>query len=428
VAENRVAENRVPENRVAENRRHDTGVVRHGRLKRSNPVTTLLSLLGICLAVILVSTAAVSALAAWQFTSEVSANAIDITGTDETPPPVNIGSFEAGFNVLLVGVDNDAAQGVAYGERDTTLNDVNILVHVSADHTDAVVVSIPRDLIVAQPSCTNPDTGQQFAAESAAPINQAMGRGGLPCVVDTVEGLTGLDIPFAGLVSFRGVVAMSDAVGGVPICLTEPIDDPLAGLSLPQGISVVSGETALGFLRSRHGVGDGSDLSRISSQQLYLASLMRTVKGNGTLTDLPRLLFLANTAARNIQLSKSLAYPETMVSMALALRDIDLDRVVFVQYPGDTEDPAYPGKVVPIRSLADAMFAKIAADEPFSLTPEKPQGPVVADPPADGGAGAVPPDAALPDAAPPEPTPVPEVIDGLTGRTAADESCARAAG
>jgi hypothetical protein len=156
---------------------------------------------------------------------------------------------------------------------------------------------------------------------------------------------------------------------------------------------------------------------------------MRTVKGDGTLTDLPRLLFLANAAAQNIQLSSNLAYPETMVSMALALKDIDLDRMVFVQYPGDTEDPRYPGKVVPVSPLADAIFAKIAADQPFSLTAEEPS-PAVTEPPADGGAA---PPAATP-AATPAPTPAatpapgPEVIEGLTGRTAADESCAQAAG
>ena len=140
---------------------------------------------------------------------------------------------------------------------------------------------------------------------------------------------------------------MSDAVGGVPICLSAPIDDPEAGLNLPEGRNVVSGENALAFLRSRHGVGDGSDLSRISSQQLYLASLMRTVQGNGTLTDVPKLLSLANAAAKNIKLSTNLAHADTMVSMALALKDIDLSRLVFVQYPGTTGDPDFPGKVMP---------------------------------------------------------------------------------
>ena len=398
-------------------------------------MTGILGTVALVLAVLLVSGTALAAFALWQVSSTVAANSIDIDGRGDGPPPA-IGSYENGFNLLIVGVDNDAAQGATYGERETALNDVNILVHVSADHSNAVVVSIPRDLIVGHPQCTDAGTGEVFGALAAAPVNEAMGRGGLPCVVTTVEELTGLDIPYAGLVSFAGVVRLSDAVGGVPVCLTEPVDDPQAGLTLPAGTSIVSGDTALAFLRSRHGVGDGSDLSRISSQQLYLASLMRTVRGDGTLTDLPRLYSLANAAANNIHLSTSLAHTDTMVSMALALADIDLDRLVFVQYPGSTEDPDFPGRVVPIRDLADTMFAKIAADEPFSLSPAPATGdPLVVGPPvapaevpAGGEAGdpetEVPPSPTPPPLTP-TPTPAPERLEGLTGRTAADDSCAQ---
>ncbi|MCU1447680.1 MAG: LytR family transcriptional regulator [Cryobacterium sp.] len=146
------------------------------------------------------------------------------------------------------------------------------------------------------------------------------------------------------------------------------------------------------------------------------------MRGDGTFTDLPRLLALANVASRNIQLSTSLAYPETMVSMALAIKDIDLDRLVFVQYPGATDDPAYPGKVVvPIRGLADTLFGNIAPDEPFSLAAQAPpEAPVVAEEPAaEQPVGTPAPTNAA--------TPAPEVVEGLTGRTAADESCAEAA-
>ncbi|WP_248283204.1 LCP family protein [Cryobacterium arcticum] len=404
---------------MSERRAQIKGIARHGRLQRNGTVRGVFTVLAASLAVLLVSTVAVGGIAVWQLSDKISSNAIDIGGSDEAAPPPNLGAFENGFNILIVGVDNDADQGLSYGERDATLNDVNILVHVSADHSNAVVVSIPRDLIVPHPECTNADTGEEFSAMSGAPMNEAMARGGLPCVVDTVEQLTGLDIPYAGLTSFSGVVQMSDAVGGVPICLTEAIDDPLANLSLPAGTSVVSGETALGFLRSRHGVGDGSDLSRISSQQIYLASLMRTVQGDGTLTDLSKLYALATAASQNIKLSTELARTDTMVSMALAIKDLDLERLVFVQYPGTTGDPDYPGKVMPTQDLADSMFAKIAADEPFSLAPTEPiEEPVVVDPPVEAPEGTVPPETV-------EATP--EVIEGIPGRTAGDESCAQAA-
>ena len=399
-------------------RQQHTGIARHGRLTPARPVRTALAFVALSLAVILVSGVAVAGLAFWQFTSTVTANSIDLNGTDVPDAAPSIGSYETGFNILIVGVDNDSEQGGAYGERDSTLNDVNILVHVSADHTNAVVVSIPRDLIVAHPSCTDMNTGEEYSSMSARPVNEAMSRGGLPCVVTTIEKLTGLEIPFAGLASFDRVVRMSDAVGGVPICLSEAIDDPLADLNLPAGTSVVSGSTALAFLRSRHGVGDGSDLSRISSQQIYLASLMRTVQGDGTFTDLPKLFSLATAAATNIKLSTNLAHTDTMVSMALALKDIDLSRLVFVQYPGTTEDPNFPNKVVPLQDLADTMFAKILADEPFALAAADPE--PSDEPTTETGTGTpVESDAPVVEAAP-------EVLGGLTGRTAEDQSCAQA--
>ncbi|TFD55746.1 LytR family transcriptional regulator [Cryobacterium frigoriphilum] len=398
------------------------GIARHGRLKRSNPYATALKLVAAVLTVAVVSTSAVAAVAVWSFSKTVDDNAIDITGGDAAAPVPQLESYENGFNVLLVGIDNDATQSAAYGERDGTLNDVNILVHVSADHSNAVVVSIPRDLIVPHPTCTDAESGAEFSAMAARPINEAMSRGGLPCVVKTVSELTGLTIPYAGLISFDGVVQMSDAVGGVPICLTAAVNDDSAGLYLPSGTSVVAGDTALAFLRSRHGVGDRSDLARISSQQIYMASLMRTVQGNGTLTNVPTLINLANAAATNIKLSTSLANIDTMVSMALSLQDIDLNRLLFVQYPGTTRDADFPGKVVPVEAVAAEMFAKLATDEPFTLPGTTPTPEPTTDAP-------VPVETSTPvpsEIVVPTPQPTAQAVDGLTGQTAQDDSCAQA--
>ena len=396
------------------------GIARHGRLKRSNPYASALKAVAMVLAVAVVSTSSVAAMAVWSLNQKVDDNAIDITEGDSLAAEPELESYENGFNILLVGIDNDATQSAAYGERDATLNDVNILVHVSADHNNAVVVSIPRDLIVPHPTCTDAESGDEFSAMAARPVNEAMSRGGLPCVVKTVSELTGLAIPYAGLISFDGVVHLSDAVGGVPICLDAAIKDPAAGLDLPAGTSIVAGDTALAFLRSRKGVGDRSDLARISSQQIYMASLMRTVQGNGTLTNIPTLVNLANAAASNIALSTSLANIDTMVSMALALKDIDLDRLLFVQYPGTTEDSDFPGKVVPIDAVADEMFAKLAADEPFALPGTTPTPAPTTDAPV--------PVETSPPSEPALPTPEPTVqaLDGLTGQTAQDDSCAQA--
>jgi LCP family protein required for cell wall assembly len=412
--------------------------VRHARTSPRGAWTRILSLVAIVVAVAVVSAGGIATIAAWTFTSKIEANAVDIHPEQkgEQAPPA-IGALEGGFNVLIVAADNDANQNQdLYGERDgATLNDVNMLLHVSQDHKTAVAVSFPRDLIIAHPECERGD------AMSAAPINEAWGRGGLTCVVATVGALTDLEIDYAVSMTFDAVIALTDAIGGVPICLTGRVTDEnvvypdengeLQHLDLPAGITEVKGGLAAGFLRSRHGVGDGGDLSRISSQQQYLSSLVRKMKSNDTLGDFGKLYSLASVVAdpKYFTLSTRLTKVDTMVSMAQALRTIDLDNITFVQYPGTTDDPDYPGKVVPIQDSADALFALIAEDQPFMLgadsqpvgsttvpvAPTDPEAPVDPAVPADPS---VPIDPETPDAG------APPVLDGITGSTAQQETCA----
>ncbi|WP_374945597.1 LCP family protein [Agreia sp.] len=412
--------------------------VRHARSPLHGSWARVLRLGAVVAAVALVSGTSIVAITTYSLTSRIQENSVDIGAEGEAPPPA-IGAYEGGFNLLVVGVDNDSGQTDDDGERgDAILNDVNVLLHVSQDHSNAVAVSFPRDLIIPHPECVDP-TGGTFESMSARPMNEAMQRGGLPCVVDTVENLTGLDIPFAGVVTFDAVVQMTNAIGGVPICLTgRMLDDNVEyvdrdgvkrHLDLPAGITEISGGEALGFLRSRHGVGDGSDLGRISSQQQYLSSLVRKIKSNETLTDLSKLYPLANVVADNVKLSSSLTNVDTMISMAQALRTIDLDKITFVQYPGTTNDPDFPGKVVPVQSAADQLFALITADQPFQLGADsqgvgsttEPSAPADPDVPADPEGPVdpeVPVDPATPDAG------APPVLEGVTGSTAQQETCA----
>jgi LCP family protein required for cell wall assembly len=409
-------------------RRQTAGPVRHGRLHTPSPVGLVLRGLAIALAVVLVSVGGVAAYAITGLAQQVSDNAVDISGGEEIAAPPLLGAFEGGFNMLVVGTDNDPNQGDTFGERDATLNDVNILLHVSADHQNAVVVSFPRDLVIAHPECTDPASGEIFPAMEAESLNEAFSRGGLACVNTTIESMTGLAINYAAATSFNGVIEMTNAIGGVPVCLVEPIFDSDSGLDLPAGTSVIQGQMALAFLRNRHGVGDGSDLSRIASQQQYLSSMARTLKSAETLTDISKLYGLASAAASNIQLSTSLKSLDSMVSLALTMKDVDLNNIVFVQYP-TAEAYDDPNKVVPQQELADALFAKVVADQPFTLADGSTGtgSTVVEDPAAEAPA----PDPAVTEAAPGEPAVTevptgPEVIEGLTGQTAAEQTCANA--
>ncbi|RDV43669.1 LytR family transcriptional regulator [Leifsonia sp. ku-ls] len=335
--------------------------VRHGRLKQHHPLSFLLKIFVAVVAVVGVTGVSLAAYAAVDVVSSVkkSVKLVDAKGNESTP---GVGAMNGAFNVLLAGSDSGGGNA-AYGERDENLNDVTMLLHVSADHKNATVVSFPRDMFVSIPSCPDPKGGS-FDAMSRQKINNSLSYGGLACTVLTVEKLTGLDIPYAGVIQFDGVIEMSNAVGGVPVCVAGDIKDPYTGLDVKAGQNVLQGSQALAFLRTRHGVGDGSDLGRISNQQVFLSSLVRTIKSADVLSNPVKLYGLAKAATSNITLSESLNNPTTIVSMAMALKNVDVSKVVFVQYPNHYVD----GGVAPTVDAADQLMGALRNDQPVVVT------------------------------------------------------------
>ncbi|GGI42338.1 transcriptional regulator [Cnuibacter physcomitrellae] len=390
--------------------------IRHRRASRRTPWLVLVRWMAIGAAVIVAATVGVVGVAVASLSQQLSDNAVDLGTTPTVAPPL-LGPYPGGFNLLVVGTDNDPNQADSYGARSATLNDVTILVHVASDHQSATIVSLPRDLVIAQPACVDPATGTTASAVSARPLNEAWGRGGLACVAATVSDLTGMSIPYAAATSFAGVVNITDAIGGVDVCLTGPITDPYSGLDLPAGHSIIQGDTALAFLRSRHGIGDGSDLSRIGSQQQYLASLVRTVKSQSTLTDVTKVFGLAQAAAQNIRPSTSLQSVDAITSLALTLKDVDTSRIAFVSYPVTTyvNDS---NKVQPAQATADQLFLAIKNDQSISLSGGTTATGSTAIPPAAGAP--TPPSTNTPAADAPPAT----AVQGITGQTADEQTCA----
>jgi LCP family protein required for cell wall assembly len=418
--------------------------LRHGRSAPRSGSRTVLGFIGAALSVVLVATVSIAGIAVWDITR--SANEGIALANDQKIP--DIGAIEGGVNFLLVGSDSREGTDANVFDADpgSTLNDVNILLHISADHSNATVVSFPRDLVVRYPDCPDVDGDGYGGGGWTGPINATLNEGGLPCVVLTVEQLTGLSIPFAAMIQFNGVIEMANAIGGVEVCVAEPIEDEYTQTFLDAGMHNLSGLQALQFLRTRHGVGDGSDLGRISNQQVFLSSLVRKLKSAQTLTNPVALFGLGKAAISNMTLSNSLNSIDTMVSIAMALKDIPLENVVFVQYPGSTGGAGvYTGKVQPRQAEADALFAAILADQPVGLSGTTGNGSVVdpeaaakaaaaaevaaaaaakaakkaakASPSATGTATAAPVTSA---------TPAPEVAvlpDTVNGQTAGDYTC-----
>ena len=383
---------------------------RHGRLPRHGAVKPILAIVGAALSVVLVSTVSVAAIAAWQIGSSF-APGVDIGQEGEAPPAV--GPIDRPVNILLVGSDSGGGNA-AYGERGENLNDVTILLHLSPVSNSAIAVSIPRDLYV-------PITGCEDGNPGTRKINEALTYGGLACAVSTVEALSGLNIEYAAKIEFDGVIAMSNAVGGVTVCVAEPIHDLQISFDLEAGEQTLSGWNALQFLRSRHGVGNGSDTTRISNQQLFLSALMRKIKSEGTLTNPLTIYSLAKAAASNMQLSTSLSSLDTMASMAKAVKDIPLANIAFVLYPsGETVVNGVSG-VAPKKGDAQILMDAIAADAQIVVTGDPGGGAIAGEDvvetptPTPTGSGA-------PTIAPEGPAVV-ELPSSITGQQATQQTC-----
>ena len=332
--------------------------------------------------VVLAGTFAVGAGSYFFITNQLSASGIEVYSTDgnsfDLPTPEDI---DGPINVLLVGSDTREGQGsTAYGPVGSALADVIILVHISRDRQNAVAMSIPRDLMVAVPACPNPEGGDPYPAREFAQINSTMTKAGPACTLLAVQQLTGVTIPYLAVIDFKGVIAMSEAIGGVDVCVATTIDDEYTNLYLEPGEHTLIGDEALAFLRTRHGVGDGSDLSRISNQQVFLTSLVRKLKDEGALTN-PFTMFRLGTAAlSNMTLSKSLTDLGVIFGLAKQVNDVDLNKITFIKLPVYDLDGEYAGRVAPSPERAAELFELMASDKPLVLAEANPgSGAVVAE-------------------------------------------------
>lgn len=319
--------------------------------------------------VVLAGTFAVGAGGYFFLSSQLSASGIEVYSTDgdsfDLPTPEDI---DGPINVLLIGSDTREGQGTTeYGPVGSALADVIILVHISRDRQNAVAMSIPRDLMVPVPECPNPEGGEPYPARDFAQINSTMTKAGPACTLLAVQQLTGVTIPYLAMIDFKGVIAMSEAIGGVDVCVASPIEDSYTNLYLEAGEHTLIGDEALAFLRTRHGVGDGSDLSRISNQQVFLTSLVRKLKDEGALTN-PFTMFKLGTAAlSNMTLSRSLTDLGVIFGLAQQVNDVDLNKITFIKLPVYDLDGEYAGRVAPSPERSAELFELLASDQPLVL-------------------------------------------------------------
>ena len=200
---------------------------------------------------------------------------------DKVPASANVALADtAGTNWLLVG--SDSREGLTKAERKelhtgkdegSQRTDTIMIIHID-DNGKPTLVSLPRDSYVTIPAHIALDGSS--IEDRKNKINTAYGKGGVPLLVETVERNTGLHIDHYMEVGFKGIRDITDAVGGVNMCVPADVTDENSGLNLLAGCQELDGKNALAYVRMRYADPKG-DLGRIERQQQFLSSVMKKV-------------------------------------------------------------------------------------------------------------------------------------------------------
>ena len=289
--------------------------------------------------------------------------------------PVNL--HPQAENIMVLGSDSRQGLSNAYGSGLVTdQSDTLMIIHIPADRKWAEVMSIPRDSWVNIPACEMGDG--QMSAPQQFKINEAFAIGnldgnhtalGVACTVKTIEQDTGIYINHFIVVNFTGFENMVAALGGVYECNPTPINDPNSNLHLAAGTHLLTPAQALGYVRARYTLGDGSDLQRIDRQQAFMSSLVSRVKSE-LLNPIAIYQFL-DAATRSLTIDSQLGGITGLYNLGESLRGIPSSKIAFFTIPNIPRGNVVPGdtaNVVWTQPEDSRIFASFRNDVPASST------------------------------------------------------------
>ncbi|WP_037680322.1 LCP family protein [Streptomyces griseus] len=265
------------------------------------------------------------------------------------------------LNILVLGSDSrSGAENAELGGGDSTggaRSDTAMVVHLDAGRASATVVSIPRDTLVTRPSCPLPSGGSTTVAYHAM-FNSAYAVGGPVCAVKTVESITGVRMDHYLEIDFSGFAELVDALGGVTVTTDQDIDDNDSHLHLAAGTHHLDGKQALGLARTRHGIGDGSDLGRIGLQQKLVKSLLEQIASSDLLTDPARLYKAADAITGSLTTDTGLDSLAELTRLGESLKGLSAADVTTVTMPV-VPAPSDPDRVVAREPAASELWESL---------------------------------------------------------------------
>ncbi|MFF7642220.1 LCP family protein [Streptomyces canus] len=328
----------------------------------------VLKALGLTLAGALVAGCAAAGWAYWHLNSNIKSVDINSALGDDRPAkpaPSPTASQEAplpteAVNILVLGSDSRSGEeneALGGGNSTGARSDTAMVVHIGAGRTTATVVSIPRDTLVTRPSCPLSDGGSTAVAYGSM-FNSAYSVGGPVCAVKTVESITNVRMDHYIEIDFSGFAKLVNALGGVTVTTDEDIDDEDSHLHLKAGTHHLDGKQALALARTRHGIGDGSDLGRIGLQQKLVKALLEQISSTNLLTNPAKLYSVADAITASLTTDTGLDSLTELTSLGESLKGLAADDVKTVTMPVVTA-PSNPNRVVAKEPAASELWESL---------------------------------------------------------------------
>ena len=226
-------------------------------------------------------------------------------------------NLDGPIDLLLLGVDARARWAV-----DDTRSDTIIVLHINAAHTQASLISIPRDTDMQVPAF--PDSKYPGGTAKATEVffhgaqNGAGWAGGAQLMARTIKDMTGISFDGAAIIDFNGFKGVIEALGGVRMCVDQPVRSAhmylvdgkpvykaearkLGRLEQPvvhrRGCRDMAGWEALDFARQRYGLKNG-DYDRQRHQQQLLKAMAKKASEGGVLTNPGKVSALIEAAGK----------------------------------------------------------------------------------------------------------------------------------
>ncbi|MEU6291894.1 LCP family protein [Streptomyces sp. NPDC005047] len=277
----------------------------------------------------------------------------------------------SGQNLLVLGSDSRAGDNASLGTGKVAgaRSDTALVVHIPEGRKQAVAVSIPRDTLVTRPECEKSD-GSALPEAERVMFNSVYSQAGPACVVKTVEKMSGVRMDHYMEIDFAGFKGLVDAIGGVPVTVEEPIKDPASGLDLSAGTHTLDGTESLAFVRTRHGVGDGSDLGRIGLQQQFLIALLSEVKKQDLLGSPTKTYKIADSLTTALTTDSELASLTSLAEFARSMNGVDPATMETIMLPV-AYDKTDPNRVVAAEPQAADLWKAVRSDSEIPESAKK---------------------------------------------------------